>query len=283
MLYHSSHIKLSTGQIFWREAGDLDRPVLIFLHGSWHDNHQWERIIEPLAAKFHCFAVDLLGYGNSTANRVPDSIELEVDALHEFLTALKLHRPVYLIGHSLGAWIALSYTLKYPNLVRGVVAISPEGYTLPNWKQYGRSTKFVLSQPWLFKLWLNSLQVITSIGDDVDPLAKRQAYWRFFKKYPTTCKLFFQRSTAKIRRELVADRLSLFRQPFLVLQSDADDRAIVEQSQACARAVKKSEYKLIKSADFSFPEESMPYIAKEIEQFIDRIQAQVEREEVELW
>jgi pimeloyl-ACP methyl ester carboxylesterase len=282
VVYHSSHIKLPAGQIFWREAGDLDRPVLVFLHGSWHDNHQWDRIIEPLAAHFHCFAVDLLGFGNSVANRVPNSIEMEVDTLNEFLTALKL-RPVYLVGHSLGAWIALSYTLKYPDLVRGIVAISPEGYTLPNWQQYGLPTKILLSQPWLFALSLKSLQVIASIGDGAYPLAKRQTYLNFFKKYPTTCKLFFQRSNSKIRRELVADRLGQLRQPLLVLQSDADDRAVIEQSQACARAVRKSEYQLIKSADFTFPEESMPYIAKEIERFLDRIQVQVEREEVELW
>ena len=96
MVDRSSRIKLSAGQIFWREAGDDRRPVVIFLHGSWHDRTQWESAIELSSKKFHCLAIDLLGFGNSIALRTPDSIEMEVDCLHEFLTALKL-RSVYLV------------------------------------------------------------------------------------------------------------------------------------------------------------------------------------------
>jgi pimeloyl-ACP methyl ester carboxylesterase len=282
MVYHSSRIKLSAGQIFWREAGDDDRPILIFLHGSWDDSRQWDEIVKPLSKNFHCFALDLLGFGNSIAQRTPDSIAMEVDCLHEFLAALKL-RPVYLVGHSLGAWIALSYTLKYPDLVRGVVAISPEGLALPSWQQYGRSTTWLLSQSWLFTIWLNSLRTVTSIGDGAYPLAKIQAYWDFFSKFPTTCKLFFQRSNLEIRRELVSDRLAQFRPPLLVLQSDADDRAKLDRTQSYVRAVRKSEYKLINRTDFSSAQGSMLDIAKEIQAFLDRVQIKIDREEVELW
>jgi pimeloyl-ACP methyl ester carboxylesterase len=279
MVDRSSRIKLSAGQVFWSEAGDAHRPVLIFLHGSWHDRHQWQQIVEPLSRNFHCFALDLLGFGNSTAIETPTSIAMEVDCLHEFLTALKL-RPVYLVGHSLGAWIAVSYTLKYPDLVRGVVAISPEGYSLPNLQQYGRSTKWLLSQPWLFRLWLNSLQLITSIGDRADPLAKSQIHWNFYHKFPTTCRLFFQRSTKEIRNELVADRLVQLRLPFLVLQGDSTDRSMVAQGQAYTKAVRKSEYRLISG---TASQGSDLQIVREVQAFVDRVQVKIDREELELW
>jgi pimeloyl-ACP methyl ester carboxylesterase len=275
MVYLSSRIRLSAGQMFWREAGDRHRPAIVFLHGSWHDGSQWEQTIEPLSKNFHCLAPDLLGVGNSTANPAPTSIDMEVDRLHEFIIALKLHS-VYLVGHSLGAWIALSFTLKYPDLVRGVVTIAPEGFSVTSWQKYSGSTKFLLAHPWLFRIWLNGLKAATSVSDNAYPLAKSQAYWNFFKKYPNTCRLLFQRSAKEIRRELVADRLAQFRPPLLVLQSDKDERSVIEQSQACARAVGKAEFKLIKAADFTYSQESMRQVAREIQQFLDRVQAQID-------
>jgi pimeloyl-ACP methyl ester carboxylesterase len=278
----NSRIKVSTGQIFWRETGDAHLPVAIFLHGSWDDSRQWQRIIELLSNNFHCLAIDLLGFGNSTAIETPSSIEIEVDCLHEFVNALKLRR-VYLVGHSLGAWVAVSYTLKYPDLVQGVVAIAPEGFSLANWQQYSKFTKWLLAHPWLFKLWLSGLAILTSISDGANPFIKRQKYWNFFNDFPTTCKILFQRSIKDIRRELVADRLGQFRSPFLVLQSDLDSRSMIEQSQAYAKAVRKSECKSIESLTSIASEEALLQIAQEIKYFCNRVQLQIDREEVELW
>jgi pimeloyl-ACP methyl ester carboxylesterase len=282
MVYLSSRIKLSAGQVFWREAGDRHQPILIFLHGSWHDSNQWQHVMELLSKNYHCFALDLLGFGNSTIVEPPNSIELEVECLHEFLDTLKL-RSVYLIGHSLGAWIAVSYALKYPDLVRGVVGISPEGFSPTNWQQYSRVTRYVLAHPWLFTMWLNGLNLITSFSDDVYPLERKKAYWHYFKKFPTTCRLLFQRSSKEISRELVADRLSQFRPPFLVLQGDLDDKTTIEQSQAYARGVRKSEYKSIKNIASNFSQEASIDIVLEIQGFLDRVQLKIDREEVELW
>jgi pimeloyl-ACP methyl ester carboxylesterase len=276
MVDRSSHIKISTGQIFWRESGDSENPVIVFLHGSWDDSNQWAKIVEPLSKIFHCFAIDLLGFGNSTADETPNSIEVEVDCLHEFLTALKL-RPVYLIGHSLGAWITVSYTLKYPDLVQGVVAISPEGFSLTYWQQYSQLTKWLLTQPWLFKLWLSGLKVVASIGDGAYPMVKHQSQWALLEKFPTTYRLFFERSIDSIDRELVADKLSQFRKPFLVLQNDLDDRLTIEQSQAYARAIWKSKYQSISN------QEADIQIALGIQGFIDRVQTKIDREEIDLW
>lgn len=276
MVARSSRIKLSAGQIFWHEAGADRRPVVIFLHGSWHDNLQWSSAIEILSQNFQCLAIDLLGFGNSVALKTPSTIEMEVDCLHEFLTTIKLRR-VYLVGHSLGAWIAVSYALKYPDSVTGIVAISPEGFSLNNWKQYHFPTKLVIGNSVLFKVWLKGLNLVTSIADGAISLEKFQTYWRLLEKFPTTCKLLFQRSKREIRRELVADRLDRFNLPFLILQPDTAKQVIIEQSQAYARAVHQAEYKLINGANLTGDRELMPQMVWEISDFLDRVQLQIEQ------
>lgn len=277
----SSRIKLSTGQIFWHEAGDARRPAIVFLHGSWHDSSQWQEIVRHVGAHFHCIAPDLLGFGNSIAIDPPTSIEMEVAHLHEFLSKLKLH-PVDFVGHSLGAWIAVSYSLKYPDLVRGVVAISPDGFSLNGWQTYGSWTKLVLKHRLLFKLWLKGLQATISISDGAHSLVRSQAYWQFMNKFPTTRYLLFERSIREIRQELVGDRLSQFRSQLLVLQIDKDDRFTIEQSQAYVRAVRHSEYKSIIDSEIASLELERQ-IAREIQAFVERVQIKIDREEVELW
>jgi pimeloyl-ACP methyl ester carboxylesterase len=275
MVYRSSRIKLSAGQVFWREAGNRQNPVLLFLHGSWHDSRQWEETIEPLSQYFHCFALDLLGYGNSTAIAPPTSIAIEVDCLAEFISVLKLS-PVYLIGHSLGAWIAISYTLKSPNLVRGVVAISPEGFSLNNWQKYSKFTKYLLAYPWRLSLWLTILNMLASLSDGASRLEKMLAYWQFFQKFPTTGGLLFRRSTKVVSSELVASRLTNLRPPLSILQDDLDPPIVIEQSKSYARAVRKSEYHSLSS-------QSQQQIVDKIKEFVDREQSKIDHEEFELW
>jgi pimeloyl-ACP methyl ester carboxylesterase len=282
MVDRNSRIKLSAGKIFWQEAGDDRRPVMILLHGNWHDSNQWQDLLDPLSKYFHCFALDLLGFGNSMAIEPPTSIEMEVNCLHEFLNTLNL-RPVYLVGHSLGAWIAVNYTLKYPDLVRGVVAISPEGFFITNWRQYGAIAKLLLAHPVLFKLWLAGLQTLTSVSDGAAPLEKRQAYWKFFKEFPTTRTLLFRRPTKEIKRELVADKLAQFNTPILILKTDRDDASMVKQSEAYAQAINGSESKSIEYLDSTSPHQIPLQAIVEIQEFTDRVQRKIEREEMELW
>ena len=282
MVYRNSRIKLSTGQIFWREAGDSDRPTLIFLHGSWHDSTQWQEIVEPLSKDFHCLALDLLGFGNSIALQIPSSIEMEVTCLHEFINALKL-RSIYFVGHSLGAWIAINYALKYPNTIQGIVAIAPEGLSLKSWGQYSQLTKLLLANPLLLKSWLMGLQVMTAVSDGADSLTKKLAYWEIFVKFPTTCNLFFRRSTKSISNELTANKLFQFKAPVLILQSNLDGRLAIEQSQAYARSIRNAEYRSIVDLESTASDLSIPQTIDEIKEFIDRVQLKIDREEVELW
>jgi pimeloyl-ACP methyl ester carboxylesterase len=281
MVYRSSRIKLSAGQIFWQEAGDSHCPVLIFLHGSWHDRSQWQEIVEPLSKNFHCFALDLLGFGNSTAIETPKSIEIEVDCLHEFLTALKLSS-VYLVGHSLGAWIGINYTLKYPDRVRGIVAISPEGFFIPNGQQYGNLTRWLLFHPSLFKFALIGLRGLSSIGDGAILLERKLNYWTFLNQFSTTLSLLFQRNNREITSDLASNKLFQFRKPILILQSDFDDDFSIKQGQAYARSIRNAEYRSL--ANPSIVSQKLNHqIIEEIEKMVDRIQLKIDREEVELW
>lgn len=97
----------------------------ILLHGLGGTHRYWTCGPEPFELSGHrTVLIDLLGFGQSPKPWVRYSVERHVAALHASLVA---ERSVTLIGHSLGAALALAYAARYPTKVSRLVLIS-----LPN-------------------------------------------------------------------------------------------------------------------------------------------------------
>lgn len=125
------HFKVRENRIAcWVNPADFGAHAqsLVFLHGSGGNSGAWVEQYSVLHKSFNIAAVDLPGHGQSEGSGERD-ISAYVLRLKEILDVLKLARPV-LVGHSLGAAIALSFAVKYPQEVSGVVAAGG-GITMP--------------------------------------------------------------------------------------------------------------------------------------------------------
>jgi pimeloyl-ACP methyl ester carboxylesterase len=92
-------------------------PV-VFLHGLTFNRSTWGPIVDRLADRFRCVAVDLPGHGGSAG--LPQSNEEAGRRVHGLVTALGIARPV-IVGHSLGGVLATFYAATFP--VAGVVNV----------------------------------------------------------------------------------------------------------------------------------------------------------------
>ena len=70
-------------ELFYREAGPSDAPVVLLLHGFPTSSHMFRDLIPYLAGRFHVIAPDLPGFGQSSA---PDHTEFS----YTFDSAAKL-------------------------------------------------------------------------------------------------------------------------------------------------------------------------------------------------
>ena len=52
-------------EVFYREAGPKDAPVLLLLHGFPTSSHMFRNLIPQLADKYHVIAPDYPGFGQS--------------------------------------------------------------------------------------------------------------------------------------------------------------------------------------------------------------------------
>src|SRR6185437_12801033 len=100
-------------------------PVVL-VHGFGLGNTgelAWVKVILGLEERFHAYAPDLLGFGKSDKPPIRYSPQAHVNQLLSFMDCLCLDR-VFVIGNSVGAYIALKLALDYPDRVAGVCAIA---------------------------------------------------------------------------------------------------------------------------------------------------------------
>ena len=58
-------VKVDGVDVFYREAGPKDAPVLLLLHGFPTSSHMFRNLIPQLADKYHVIAPDYPGFGQS--------------------------------------------------------------------------------------------------------------------------------------------------------------------------------------------------------------------------
>ena len=105
-------------------AHQPDRPIVVFIHGAGMDHTVFR--FQARALAHHGFSVvvpDLPGHGRSAG---PGRLSIAEYALwtEQLLQQLGCDR-VVLVGHSLGAFIALEVAANRPELVSGLVLLGP--------------------------------------------------------------------------------------------------------------------------------------------------------------
>jgi pimeloyl-ACP methyl ester carboxylesterase len=109
--------------LFYREAGPVDGPTVLLLHGWPASSHMFRDVIPKLADRFHLIAPDYPGFGFSsqpsprdftyTFDSLANLIEAFVDALG--ITKLSMY------VHDYGGPIGMRIATKRPELIRAIV------------------------------------------------------------------------------------------------------------------------------------------------------------------
>jgi len=256
--------QLSQGSLFWREVG-RGLP-LVFLHGAWQDGEQWMPLLQGFGDRHHCLAPDLLGFGESSRLPATASINLQVEVLEEWLDSLRCES-VVLIAEGLGAWIAATYALRFPERVQGLVLIAPEGVR-GNPRRWSLERSLVGRFPW--RAWF--LQAIAPLAR---PLGWRwvahQLAWRHqLRRSPTACHLLFRRRSRLIQAEYLDEQIGWLKMPLLLLQGEQASPTTVAMTRAYS-AAPLANMRIIPSSD---PEEmaTAEAIAPEIRSWLSQLE-----------
>ncbi|NDK31794.1 alpha/beta fold hydrolase [Nesterenkonia haasae] len=129
-LVQHSTVSINGLEVFYREAGPQDAPVMLLLHGYPTSSHMFRHLIPALSDQYRVIAPDHIGFGRSSAPSA-DDFGYTFDALAEvtaaFLEALGITRyTVYVQDY--GAPIAWRLALANPRSIEGVISQNGNAY-----------------------------------------------------------------------------------------------------------------------------------------------------------
>ena len=127
---HHRYATVDGRELFYREAGPADAPVLLLLHGFPTSSFMFRNLIPLLAQRYRVIAPDHLGYGLSDAPGV-EEFDYTFDALAELtaglLTELGVARyAIYVQDY--GAPIGWRLALNRPEAITAIITQNGNGY-----------------------------------------------------------------------------------------------------------------------------------------------------------
>ena len=110
-------------KLFYRKYGS--GPPLIILHGLYGSSDNWVTITKTLSDSFTVYLPDQRNHGLSPHSDIHDYDSMR-DDLFELVSSLNLKK-FFLAGHSMGGKTAISFALKWPEMLNGLLIadISP--------------------------------------------------------------------------------------------------------------------------------------------------------------
>ena len=127
--------------IAYREAGDSEAPVALFLHGNPTSSYIWRNVIPLVAPTAHCIAPDLIGFGQSGKPDIEYRFADHVRYLDTFLDQMGISS-AFVIAHDWGTALAFHLAARRPDFIRGL-AFMEFIRPMPTWEDFdpdGRET-----------------------------------------------------------------------------------------------------------------------------------------------
>ena len=243
---------------------------LVLIHGLGLTGALWNRVRDSLGPGYRLVMIDLRGAGE-THELVQKELSLEQWAtdLGALLAALELDRPV-LVGHSLGASIALKYALEQPGDVRALVLIGADAdlsNLAPRMLASAERIEAMGMEAWVEEFWSKnppfsdvSLQRAPEILDEYRSLLVRNDA----ADYVRQCR-------AIAGAESLGDRLGQLTQPALVLVGGSDDRTLPEHGRQLASRLANARVVELADVGHTLPLEAPDEVAAATRAFLDEV------------
>jgi len=131
-LFNEKGIKLFTAtkkiqgcNLHYVKTGNDTLPTILFIHGS---PGSWDAFMSYLQDKellshYRLIALDRPGFGHSDFGK-PQHLARQSQIITALLPLLKNEKPLFLVGHSLGAPLIIKLAAENPSMISGLVLIA---------------------------------------------------------------------------------------------------------------------------------------------------------------
>jgi pimeloyl-ACP methyl ester carboxylesterase len=112
-----------TSYSVYAPQSDDVRETVVLIHGVGMNQSVWAPQIDALTAAYQVIVYDMLGHGASALPTPAPTLDEYASQLEALLDAMKIER-AHVVGHSMGALVALEFALTHPQRTLSVAALN---------------------------------------------------------------------------------------------------------------------------------------------------------------
>jgi pimeloyl-ACP methyl ester carboxylesterase len=101
--------------------------TLVMVHGLGSYLPVYAKLVGQLKRDYRCIALDLPNYGKSSRGDYTFDMAFFAETVSKFIRTLKLKK-VVLVGHSMGAQVAMTQALREPDIAKALILLAPAGF-----------------------------------------------------------------------------------------------------------------------------------------------------------
>lgn len=228
----------------WRSHGAGEAIVLI--HGVGMDQRAWQPQIEALSRGHRVVTYDMLGHGESELP--PEGVQLADFAaqLLRLLDHLQIAR-AHVVGHSMGALVALEFALRHPERCRRLLALNAvfqrsaqQRAAVLERARTLQSAGVAATVDSTLARWFGDpvpahLREIAALTSDILADVNAQGYARAYRLFATS-------------DEVHADRLPALAMPALFITGEGDPNSSPAMSEAMAALAPQGQFEIVPGA-----------------------------------
>src|SRR5690349_6160694 len=112
------------GPVHYLDLGGPDSgPVIICVHGLGGSAVNWSAVAPLLTGRCRLYALDLAGHGLTRSEGRGTQVSANRALLHRFVEAVPGHRPVPLMGNSMGGMVSLLEAYAAADTIAGLILL----------------------------------------------------------------------------------------------------------------------------------------------------------------
>ncbi|NNK92345.1 MAG: alpha/beta hydrolase, partial [Acidimicrobiia bacterium] len=150
---------------------------MLLIHGLGGSLHNWDPVLDQLAASHRVIAPNLVGFGSTEPLGRPATVDANRQMLERLIEHLGVG-PVTVMGNSMGGLIAMLLASKAPDLVSGLVLVNPASPLPPRARiSPGMIMRLVIPAlpvvgPASFRTWMRAVPPEQQVADTLQFVAK---------------------------------------------------------------------------------------------------------------
>ena len=254
-----------------------DGPPAVLLHATGFLARLWQPIAEALSERFHVYAYDARGHGDSDKPASDYGWDRLVDDLMGFLNALGLRRTLA-IGHSMGGASVAYLAATEPEYISSAVLIEPIIFPPP---VDGGNDRLVAGAARRRMVWPSPEELIRSYRARPTFTNWREDILRLYAEHGTFRRedgQFELKCPGQIEAQVFQNSFSLdtrrllpeIRCPTLVLHGQHTEHGLVLAARGIAEAIPDAHLVAIAGAGHLVPMEHPGAVSAEITAFLDQ-------------